>query len=62
MTHTLEQRMVFAHKEGAALAKFCISEEEIRRIAADRFGISDEHDAMIAGFLGQIKRTQESKQ
>jgi hypothetical protein len=53
---TLEERMVFAHKEGMMLAKFCITETEVREIAATRFGSGDEHDSMIAGYLGQLRR------
>jgi hypothetical protein len=56
MKQTLEQRMVFAHQEGVMLAKFCQTEQEVRKIAADRFGPGDEHDAMIAGYLGYLRR------
>ncbi len=56
---TLEQRMIYAHKEGIALNKFCMRLDEVEKIARDRFGLnSDEHDAMLAGFLGNEMRTK----
>ena len=55
---TLEQRMVYAHKEGKALWHACIDQEEARQIARDRWFVnSAEYDAFIAGYLGEKRRS-----